>query len=564
MSKSIDIVIKARDATAKAWKSVGAAASKLKSRMAASMSGIADIVKKAAIAIGLIGGAVLAAGKNLIGFASNAEEVDTKFSAVFRTTIKTARAISEDLASSFDLADSTAQQMLADTGDLLTGFGFTGEEALKMADKVNRLGIDLASFTNYSKGAAGASQALTKLLLGETEQAKSLGIVVRQGSDEYKNAVKAKQKDQGLSLLQAKATVALEMAYKQSTNAIGDYARTQEGVANRQRKASEAFKQAREELGAAIIAHSNYGNILNIVAEKTRELTESGLIELWAQKVHDAITLLTPSLDKVGKTFGKTFGWIKLGIQEASAFWGAVSAGSSLNDASQISIDTPKALEADRAKKLAAIKAERAAAKEAKAAKEAAKEAVEKQLESERMITDEKEKQAALAIETAKKSKESAEERLELEKQATSIHQTLNESAELKIHQGALDDAEKKIADIEPKLAEIARKKALSLSERKDERRAEQKALRAQEHDAARVDRLREKERKGGRLGRGEKDFLAEANLADKLKGAKDAAAIAKDNLEQRRILKEEQDRADMVASLKEIEKTLAKNLELA
>ena len=301
MANIIDIVVRAKDSTAGAFKKVSASAEKLKAGLAKGFGGAAKAAKGLAVAVALVGTAVIAAAKNFIGFGSAAEEISTKFDAVFASSKTAADAIANDLAASFDLADSTAKEMLANIGDLLTGFGFTGAEALEMADKVSRLGIDLASFTNYSKGASGATEALTKLLLGESEQAKSLGIVVRQGSDEYKNAVKAKQADLGVSLLQAKAMTALEMAVNQSNNAIGDYARTQEGVANRQRKANEAFKQAKEDIGLAIIAHSSYGDILNMVAEKTKELTESGLIELWAENVAKAVEWLIPIVEKLGR-----------------------------------------------------------------------------------------------------------------------------------------------------------------------------------------------------------------------------------------------------------------------
>ena len=44
---------------------------------------------------------------------------------------------------------------LRDINVISGGFGFTQEEALKLSTEVNKLAVDLASFTNFSGGAEG-------------------------------------------------------------------------------------------------------------------------------------------------------------------------------------------------------------------------------------------------------------------------------------------------------------------------------------------------------------------------------------------------------------------------
>ena len=114
------------------------------------------------------------------------------------------------------------------------------------------MAVDLASFTNFAGGAEGASVALTKALLGESEQAKALGIVIRQDSDEYINLVEQGMELEGLTLLQAKAYTALQFATEQSGNAIGDVSRTWESHANVQRRLQESTKSLSEELGKSV------------------------------------------------------------------------------------------------------------------------------------------------------------------------------------------------------------------------------------------------------------------------------------------------------------------------
>lgn len=176
-----------------------------------------------------------AAGAGFIKLASDAEETQQKFDVVFAAVADSANEMADSLAESFGFAADESRELLGDTGDLLTGFEFSQQAALDLSVQVNTLAADLASFTNLEGGAARASEALTKALLGETEQAKALGIVIRQDSEEYKELVSQQMTVNGLSLQQAKAIAALTIATNQSKNAIGDFARTADSFANQMR-----------------------------------------------------------------------------------------------------------------------------------------------------------------------------------------------------------------------------------------------------------------------------------------------------------------------------------------
>lgn len=164
--------------------------------------------------------------------ASDAEETFSKFGVVFRDLSKESENVASNLQKNFGLSSVQAKQLLGDTGDLLTGFGFTQKSALDLSSQVNELAVDLASFTNFSGGAEGASKALTKALLGERESIKSLGISIL---DEDVKARVLLNTQKGLTFeteRQAKAYATLQIAQEQSKNAIGDYARTSGGLAN--------------------------------------------------------------------------------------------------------------------------------------------------------------------------------------------------------------------------------------------------------------------------------------------------------------------------------------------
>lgn len=196
---------------------------------------------------------ILAIGGASVKLASDLEETDSKFRTVFSSiegqAVQTAQAFQKE----FFLAEETSKNLLGSTGDLLVGFGFTEDAALSLSDKVNRLAADLASFQNIEGGTAEASKALTKALVGETESAKALGIVIRQNTAEYKNEVAQIMRSQGVTEIQAKAIANLNIAYTQSSKAIGDVQRTSGSLANQTRQLTESLKQLGAQFGKDLI-----------------------------------------------------------------------------------------------------------------------------------------------------------------------------------------------------------------------------------------------------------------------------------------------------------------------
>ena len=194
---------------------------------------------------------VIGLGAASIKAASDLEETRSKFNTVFSSIQNDAQNTAKAFEKSFGLSSQAALGMLSDTGDLLVGFGFTEKEALNLSNQVNELAVDLASFTNFSGGATGASQALTKALLGEREAIKSLGIAITEAD------LKRFAEEQGLVFKEldrvAKAQLTFELAVSQSQKAIGDFARTQGGFANQLRKLKGEFENLAAEFGTMLL-----------------------------------------------------------------------------------------------------------------------------------------------------------------------------------------------------------------------------------------------------------------------------------------------------------------------
>lgn len=215
-----------------------------------------------AVAAGVVVRQFAIIGKSAIRAARDAEETANKFGAVFRDITTDAREASLEIEKSFGLSTEATQNFLATTGDLLTGLGFTQEAALDLSDQVTRLAVDLASFTDIEGGAERASAALTSALLGEREAVKSLGIAI--GEADIKQLAEEKGIVGNLTR-QGKALLTLELATRQSANAIGDFERSQGSNARQVRELEAAIANLSVQIG---------NELLPVVTDAAEDLTE--------------------------------------------------------------------------------------------------------------------------------------------------------------------------------------------------------------------------------------------------------------------------------------------------
>lgn len=196
---------------------------------------------------------VVMMGRSMIKAASDAEETQNKFNEVFKGINAEANTAAKSLASGYQLAGSTSQELLSNTGDLLVGMGLTRKQALGLSQDVVRLSADVASFKNVQGGTARAANALTKALLGEREMLKETFKVAILEEDVKARAAIIKRKDRKLTEQQAKIMATLALVTERNTDAIGDLARTSDAYANVSRANAEATKELSENFGTLLL-----------------------------------------------------------------------------------------------------------------------------------------------------------------------------------------------------------------------------------------------------------------------------------------------------------------------
>jgi len=197
--------------------------------------------------------AIVSFGKTMITAASDATEMQSKFNTVFGEMSKTTEDWAKDFQKSVGGSRIEIKSMLADSADLLAGFGATEEQAFDLSTRMHSLGTDIASFSNIQGGAEEAVTRLRKGLMGETENLKALGIVINQTMLQNELASKGDtRKLKDLSELE-KMELRYTIAVRQSALAIGDAEKTSGGFANQIRNLKGRIKDFTASLGMKLL-----------------------------------------------------------------------------------------------------------------------------------------------------------------------------------------------------------------------------------------------------------------------------------------------------------------------
>ena len=298
-TQKIQLIIDAENKTKAAMKSVNTSLDTVKNKLDKLQPAFKKMAMAGTVAFAAIGAGLLKATQD----ATEAQEIFNKFDVVFGDVSDQAEKVAQDLRNNFGLAESSAKDLLASTGDMLTGFGFSGGAALDLAEKTNKLAVDLASFTNLEGGAERASKALTKALLGERESVKELGIAILEEDVKAKvAAMEAAGAFTDETLRQKRALATLEIAIGQSKNAVGDFARTEESLANQQRVLKERMKELSETIGTVFmpILQKITERLLPLVKKMAEWIEEHPKLTLYIGLAALALTGLVAGLGFLG------------------------------------------------------------------------------------------------------------------------------------------------------------------------------------------------------------------------------------------------------------------------
>jgi len=220
--------------------------------------GIAGKVNGAMLKAGIAGGAAVAGaalfqfGKTAVDVASDTAEANSKVGVVFGASAGKIRDFAKDSASSFGISKRATLEYTGTLGNLLVSTGLAQDASADMSLSMVKLAGDMASFNNAS--IEDTLGAIRSGLVGETEPLKRFGVNLNEA------AFKQKALDLGLVKTAtttlpaaAKAQAAYALITEQTGTAQGDFARTSDGLANKQRLLAASVEDLTGKIGQGLV-----------------------------------------------------------------------------------------------------------------------------------------------------------------------------------------------------------------------------------------------------------------------------------------------------------------------
>lgn len=268
--------------------------------------------------------------------ASDLNENQSKVNVVFGESAKAINDFAASAAENLGVSESAALGAAGTFGNLFTSMGLTREEAAKMSQGVLTLGSDLGSFNNLEP-----TEALDKLragLVGEAEPLRALGINLNAA------AVEAKAMEMGFVDANGEVTEAgkiqarFALIMEQTTNAQGDFNRTADGTANKQRIMRAQWADLQAEIGQNLLPVQDalIAGLITL-AEWVREDLSPAVSEMigtfkrdWVpvlRAIGERILELRPIAEPIFKFFAESLGRMVDNVKEAVALIGALIDG---------------------------------------------------------------------------------------------------------------------------------------------------------------------------------------------------------------------------------------------
>jgi hypothetical protein len=216
----------------------------------------------AAAAIGTITQVIAPA----IRAASDFEEATSKVNVIFGRASKSVKTFADTAARELGQSKQAVLDAAGAFGTFGKAAGLAGGDLSLFTTDFVTLATDLASFNNTTP--EEAVQAIGAALRGEAEPLRRFGVLLNDATLKAEAMELGIYKGSGALTAQQKILAAQSAIYKQTGDAQGDFARTADGLANKQRTLSALFKNFQIQLGQQLLpAATDFANGLVKIAE---------------------------------------------------------------------------------------------------------------------------------------------------------------------------------------------------------------------------------------------------------------------------------------------------------
>jgi len=209
---------------------------------------------------------LVGAGAAAIKFASDAEEVQSKFNVVFGDMADTANQWAENFAASVGRAKTDVKSWMASLQDTFVPLGFARDQAAEMSKTLTQLAVDVASFNNAAD--ADVIRDFQSAIVGNHETVRKYGIILTEETLKQEAYASGIAKAGEELTEQQKILTRFRLILKGTTDAHGDAIRTADSFANQMKALKSILKDAGETIGKILLPYARQlvGMLKNIIA----------------------------------------------------------------------------------------------------------------------------------------------------------------------------------------------------------------------------------------------------------------------------------------------------------
>jgi DNA-binding transcriptional MerR regulator len=236
---------------------------------------------------------------DFVSRASDAQEISSKFLAVFKTEAPAATAFISKLSDDLNRSKTDLRDWMGSFQDTFVPIGFARNSARELSQQLTALTIDLSSF--YNRAEPEVILDLNSALVGNHETMKKYGVILTQNTLNQELLTMGVRGGIKAATEQEKVMARVNLIMKGTADAHRDAIRTADQFANMSRGFSAIWKDIQEVVGTAIIdAIIPY---MKDLAAWTKENRDK--IEAFAKKAGEAIGNFLTHIIEVGKALWK-------------------------------------------------------------------------------------------------------------------------------------------------------------------------------------------------------------------------------------------------------------------
>jgi hypothetical protein len=212
---------------------------------------LGDSFKKVGIAAAAGFGALAAGVGVAIGKASDLQETISKVGVIFGDANKKVSEFAKSAATTLGQTQQQALDAAATFGIFGKSAGLSGDALADFSTGFTTLASDLASFNNTSP--EQAINAIGAALRGESEPLRGYGVLLNDATLKQAALELGIYDGNGALTAQQKILAAQKVIYEQTADAQGDFERTSDGLANKQRILSAQIQNVITDLGKVFL-----------------------------------------------------------------------------------------------------------------------------------------------------------------------------------------------------------------------------------------------------------------------------------------------------------------------